>query len=379
MNLQMQKENPNRKIVMLVVTESCNLNCIYCYQGEKSSAIMTLDIAKERLNHHFNNSDDFEEIEIDLFGGEPFIYPNFIIGIVEWVKEQQFNKPFIFFASTNGTKIHGEIQEWLIKNKEYIWLSLSIDGLPETHNLNRSNSYSQIDIDFFKNTYPLQDVRMTINENSLSKLFDNIVHLHDLGFIVNAVFAQDVKWENKDNQQILLREISKLCEYYINNPNIPVCSILDLYLPSILVDDKILKKENTKWCGTGTAMVAIDINGNEYPCQAFLPSTMPKDCSWDQIDFNDNELFSSDDCKECLIRNICGTCYGINIRSRGNITKRDMQLCDFNKIVTLGTSYLLGKKFELEQFGKYDTATEKLKAIEAIERVQESYSPIYKL
>jgi radical SAM protein with 4Fe4S-binding SPASM domain len=220
---------------------------------------------------------------------------------------------------------------------------------------------------------------MTINEKTLSKLFDNIVHLQNFGFIVNAAFAQDIEWKNRNNQLILLEEIHKLCEYYISNPDISVCSILDTYLPSILIDDEILKKENTKWCGTGTNMVAIDIKGNEYPCQIFLPNTMPKECNWAQIDFRNSDLFSNNDCKTCLIRNICGTCYGINIRSRGDIAKRDLKLCDFKKILSLGASYLLGKKFELGYFGKYDTVEEKLKAIEAIEIIQDTYSLTYKL
>ena len=339
---------------------------------------MSLDVAKERLSYHFNNSSDFDEIEIDLFGGEPFLYPDFIIDIVEWTKSQQFNKPFIFFASTNGTKIHGPIQDWLKLNKEFICLSLSIDGLPETHNFNRNNSYSKIDIDFFRNTYPFQDIRMTINEKTLSNLSDNIIHLHNKGFLVSAVFAQDIEWKNKNNNRILLHEILKLSQYYIENSNIEVCSLLDSYLQSILIDDDILKKENTKWCGTGTNMIAIDIKGNEYPCQMFLPSSMPLSCEWENIDFKENDIFTDNECNSCLIKNICGTCYGLNIRSRGDIKKRDKHLCDFNKILCLGTSYLLGQLFELENFGRYDSVYEKLNVIKAIENVQIAYSSLYK-
>lgn len=374
------RKNPkaNRKIIVLVVTESCNLACSYCYQNTKSDRYMPINLAKEKLAFHFNNSDKFDEIEIDLFGGEPFLNPDFIIELVEWTKNQNFKKPFIFFASTNGTKIHTKIQQWLTTNKEFIWLSLSIDGKPETQNLNRSNSYSKIDIDFFRRTYPIQDVRMTINEITLNSLYDNVIYLHELGFCVSAAFAQDVEWFNPDNERILFVEIMKLCEFYIDHPETKVCSLLDKYLPVILSEDHKEVKENKKWCGSGTSIVAIDINGNEYPCQMFMPSSMPKTCDWQEIDFTNTESLTSHDCNSCLIRNICGTCYGINIRTRGSVSKRDSKICAFNQIIALGVSYLQGNKIALGNFEKYESDSKRYKAIEAIKLIQQTYSSLYK-
>ena len=369
----------NRKVVMLVVTESCNLKCSYCYQSSKSKKTMPIDLAKEKLANCFNDLENFDEIEIDLFGGEPFLNPNFIIELVEWTKKQKFNKPFIFFASTNGTKIHGEIQDWLIKNKDFIWLSLSIDGNSETQNLNRSNSYSKIDLEFFRKTYPLQDVRMTINEITLNNLFDNIKHLHDCGFIVTAAFAQDIEWLNEDNEKKLITEVRKLCDYYIKNPQIKVCSLLDIYLPIILTREKDNLQKKSNWCGSGTSIKAIDIEGNEYPCQIFLPSSMPNTSEWKSLDFLKTDCFRSDDCSNCLIQNICGTCLGINLRARGLVSKRDPSLCEFNKILALGSSYLLGKKFAKGNFGQYKLKSEQIEAIESIKLIQQAYSADYKL
>jgi len=189
-------KEPKRKIVMLTLTENCNLSCVYCFEKEKTKMVMDIQVAKNALTFEFNNSDDFDEIEIDLFGGEPTLCMDLIIDLVEWTYIQGFSKPYIFFLETNGTLVHGEFQKWLLKNKEYVWAGISLDGLPETHNRNRSNSYKSIDIDFFVKTYPGQSVRMTINNDTISTLSKDVVHLHSLGFEgVIATFAYGIEWD----------------------------------------------------------------------------------------------------------------------------------------------------------------------------------------
>lgn len=42
------------------------------------------------------------------------------------------------------------------------------------HNLNRSNSYNDIDVDFFRKTWPTQAIKMTISAETLPMLADGI-------------------------------------------------------------------------------------------------------------------------------------------------------------------------------------------------------------
>ena len=128
------ESSPKRKTIMLTVTEACNLRCTYCYQAGKSNRRMRLEKAKEIVRHEFGNSSDFDELQFDLFGGEPTLCKDFLISLVEWTLEQQFGKPFIFFLQTNGTLVHGAFQDWLRSHAEYVCAGLSLDGLPKTHN-----------------------------------------------------------------------------------------------------------------------------------------------------------------------------------------------------------------------------------------------------
>ena len=43
----------------------------------------------------------------------------------------------MFLITTNGTLIHGEIANWLSKNKERVRIKLSLDGDKQTHDRNR--------------------------------------------------------------------------------------------------------------------------------------------------------------------------------------------------------------------------------------------------
>ncbi len=170
-----------RKIVTMTITEDCNLSCTYCYEKAKTDKHMSLDLAKSIVQKELLNSDDFDEVEFNLFGGEPSLYFDIVKNLVKWT-DGRFTKPHIFFLETNGTLIHGEYQKWLTKYKEYVNVGISLDGTRESHNKNRCNSYDLIDIDFFVKTYPDQSIRMTICKDTIHNLSNDVIHLHNLGF-----------------------------------------------------------------------------------------------------------------------------------------------------------------------------------------------------
>lgn len=359
-----------RKIVVLTITEDCNLDCVYCFEKAKTKKVMDIQVAKVAIEYEFKNSDDFDEIEFDLFGGEPTLYINLIKEIVEWTYAQEFQKSYLFHLETNGTLVHGEFQEWLLRNKEYVYAGLSLDGTPETHNNNRSNSYNLIDIDFFVKNYPEQSVRMTVNRSTISNLSKDIIHLHNLGFPeVVATFAYGINWEINEIKNILELELRKLCNFYLENPEIKECSIFDMNLPDILHKERKIKK----WCGTGTTMVSYGIDGTKYPCHTFQPNTTSetKAIKFGEIDFNLIKDFSDPECSNCILEPTCPNCYGMNFVNGGDILTRNKQLCEIVKIRAIAISYLKAHKIEknLEQF----KPNEMFQTIEAIKEIQSKF------
>ena len=209
-------------------------------------------------------------------------------------------------------------------------MGLSLDGTRAMHNANRSNSFDLIDLDFFVKTWPEQGVKTTISPLSIETLAEGIIFMHQVGFKeISANHAEMIDlWSDPKYYDIFRREMAKLADFYLKNPGIKRCSLFDVEFGAVLI------KEHRKWCGIGTDMEAIDVDGSKHPCHLFFESVCGKDKSLegDKIDFTDENNYVSQKCADCPILNICPTCYASNYIARGNIAERDMSICEFQKI-----------------------------------------------
>lgn len=334
------------KSITLTLTAQCNLHCVYCYEHSKNDSAMSFDIARSILDSEMPECEG--QIYIELFGGEPFLAFDNIKRIYDYVNVNWPDKQWIMFATTNGTLIHDEIQDWLKNHKRFI-CGLSLDGNKLMQDINRSNSFDQIDIDFFIKQYPQQAIKMTVSQDTLPFLFDGIVYAHSKGFKVNCNLAFGIDWSDKNNVAILERELNKIIEYYLRNPEIEPCSMLNVPIEHLGTQKD--KKEIKKWCGTGTAMKAFYVDGNVYPCQFFMPISAGKDKAkkLGEIKFVDSipvELLD-EKCQSCLIREACPTCYGSNYISTGNIYSKDYNLCELTKIIIKARSYFKAMQWNM--------------------------------
>ena len=304
------EREPRRKIVVLTLTEQCNLRCRYCFERAREDKTMQADLAKRLIAHEFRNSADFDELEFDLFGGEVTLYPELLQDIVAWTVEQRFGKPWLFFIETNGTLVHGAIQDWLIKMKGSVYAGLSLDGAPATHNRNRSGSYDRIDIPFFVKNYPAQPVRMTIASETVGTLAQDIIHLHGLGFAeITATFAHGVDWPKALVHEVLVPQLDLLVDFYLDHPELIESSIFDMVLREALVEPAHPVRQ---WCGTGTSMTSYDTNGAQYPCHTFQGFVSDRQ-SQTLVDFNSIRDFRDPSCNSCILESLCPNCYGMNL------------------------------------------------------------------
>ncbi len=322
-----------QKTVTLVITEKCDLSCIYCYEHEKTARQMSFETAKSIIDAEIKISSKYD-LMFDFFGGEPFLNFNLIKEIVDYVCEKYGNN-YHFFATTNGTQIHGEIKEWLTKNKDIFTVGLSFDGNKEAQNINRSNSFNKIDLDFFANTYPEQPVKMTVSELSLPYFSDSVIFLHEKGFKVACNLAFMVDWMNPQNSTILQQQLEFLIDYYVKNPDIPRCTMLDFNI-ALLAHPTTKSDYVYKYCGCGTNMRVYSIDKKCYPCQLFAPVSAG-DKAIESCDFNvgrkiPKENYSSD-CNECYYSRICPMCLGSNYLSTGNMYKIDKGRCELSKVI----------------------------------------------
>ena len=94
------------KVCMLILTHSCNLNCSYCYERYKSSRKMSRETALRCLQEQLQEvreSDSFDWLLVDLFGGEPLLNAEVIRYLAEWVRANVQDIDVLFTISSNGT------------------------------------------------------------------------------------------------------------------------------------------------------------------------------------------------------------------------------------------------------------------------------------
>ena len=62
-----------KRSVTVMLTNRCNLNCIYCYETNKENKEIELNTALKIIGQELSCNDGYDSIEFNLFGGEPFL------------------------------------------------------------------------------------------------------------------------------------------------------------------------------------------------------------------------------------------------------------------------------------------------------------------
>jgi len=320
------RESITRRTCMLMVTHACNLNCTYCYESHKSNKKMPFDLAKSIIRKEFEtvkNDDRFTELEIDFMGGEPLMNFELIKQVVEWLRGESFDIPFICFATTNGTLLDDSKKEWFEKNKDMIWLGVSYDGSKDSQKINRGEKANVIDYDFFYRLWPKQGIKLTISKESLPLLASSIIETQKRGFLLTASLAHGVEWSDAD-AEIYISQLKMLSNTYFSEDSLPPINLLTRPLVGVHKPAPVQKR----FCGTGVHMVTYDVDGKNYGCHMFAPIVLGDAAITNEnIEWSCETVAEDPRCKECFLKDYCPTCMGFNYRYRGDVSKRDFNWC----------------------------------------------------
>lgn len=345
-------ENGNTKVIMLILTHSCNLKCAYCYERQKriTSKVMKFETAKIIIDEEIRSSlGKYNRIVIHFMGGEPFLRFGVIKNICEWVDSQKWPIDIVMSATTNGTLLNDN-KEWLQEHSTTFKVVLSADGDQAMQNKNRSNSYSSIDFDFYKSTWPDGKVKMTISPDTVKDVAKGVIFLHEKGIKRiegNLALSPDIKWGNeylKDYRN----ELRKLVMYYLDHPELHPASMVNVDICRIIHADNWEKR-----CSCGSRLVCYDTDGEPYPCHLFSPITLnEKQLRLFQnrnINFSDIDIFVDDKCEKCAIRKCCSRCYGMNYIYTGSIASTPAIVCSASQIEFFATCSLLYQRLRRHQ------------------------------
>jgi uncharacterized protein len=324
--------------------------------------VLSLADAISIINKELEADDNFDSVAVDFMGGEPFLEFDLIRKICEYYWENPTKRPILFFTTTNGTLVKGEIKDWLEKNHTRFSCALSLDGMKTSHNKNRCNSFDEIDIPFFLSMWPTQKVKAIVSMLTISDLCDNVIFLHQLGFTrIEIKLAYGFDWLNDDLCSKYKNELEKLLNFYADDLNYTPCSLLNLDLKKLLVKDKVVK-----WCNAGVRTISYDMDGNKYPCRYFQDLRKKDKLSIEDmwtINYAEIQETLELPCRQCIIRNVCRTCYAQNYELNGSFGRKPMFLCYPTRIGVYYSAKLFLKRFELG-----------IIADEAIENISEAVS-----
>ena len=369
------------KNVTFIVTKDCQLACKYCYLvGKNEKERMSFEIAKKAIDYLLDNPELFNEKSViwDFIGGEPFLEIDLIDKICDYLKTQMFEKnhpwfnSYRFSFSTNGVNYHEEkIQRYIEKNREHLSIGISIDGTEKKHDLNRvykngKGSYKDVvrNVPLWLEQFPHGGTKVTIANPDIPYIKESVLHLYNLGIKevnINCIF-EDV-WEEGDD--ILYEEqLIQLADAIIENGYYKdySCSFFTEWLGKPL--DK--ERDNQNWCGSGR-MLAIDAEGNFYPCVRFAQYSLRDKKAWmvgnihEGINKNKLRPFltldrctqSSQECIECTVAQGCAWCQGENYDAAetNTIYQRSTAICKMHKARVRANNYYWNKlyrKLELE-------------------------------
>ncbi len=341
-------DHPKRRTCMLMVTHGCNLNCTYCYEKFKNGAKqMPVSLAKEIITKEIEivKADErFEELEVDFMGGEPLLRFDLIKEITEWM-EQSCDIPFICFATTNGTLLNDEMKEWFREHKRSACLGASYDGAGgNAQGVNRGETAAEVDLDFFRETWPFQGLKMTISKDSLPYVFDSLVAAARQGDHIESSMAQGVDW-NVDDAILFYEQLQKLSAFYLEHPEYPPSNLLTRPLSSI--GDRT--EHQVKFCGSGTYMATYDVDGTLYGCHMFTPLVLGNRAlkHADFTGWNNDQAVTDPACRGCGMMNWCSTCIGFNLKDRGAVHLRDHRWCAINAAQAMAAC-----QFQIEYFSR---------------------------
>ena len=276
------------RTLVLMLTNSCNLSCRYCYEGREEGCAppsdgggvrqeMSGETIRRSVAFLLDHSGERRSVSVVFFGGEPLLRFPVLRNAVPDARAMAWErgKEISFSLTTNGTLLTPEIAAFLRENR--VSVCVSIDGPRAVHDLNRSypsgrGSYGDVmrGLSFLTEKgdgYPLA-ARVTLGRGAV-EVKETFDHLRGLGF--SEVGFAPVSAAEGSASLLTGRELDRaMCGFrdlaagYISDVRdrrMPAFSNLTQILSLIHRGDPMPFP-----CGAGIGMLAVDPSGTFYPC-----------------------------------------------------------------------------------------------------------------
>lgn len=345
--------------VTFQVTEDCNLQCTYCYQGHKSKKIMSWETAKACVDFLFRmakNEDGFinkytRGIILDFIGGEPLLQIKLIDKIVHYFIMKAIDEnpiwaeTYMISFATNGVLFFTEaVSDFIKKYKNHLSISVSIDGTKEMHDKCRvfPDGSGSFDLAYKAQKYLDKEfnydsgTKATISRENMPMLTETIKYYISEGYTeinANTIFEPD--WTTED-AKLFYSQLKEMADILL-----PYNGKIDI---SLFNEQFFCEKTDPTqtWCGGYDSMLAFDTEGNAYPCIRYMESSLGSDAppviignAWDglyvtkeQQDMHNClacttwQTQNDEECLNCPIAEGCADCAAEGYQHFGCFNKR---------------------------------------------------------
>jgi uncharacterized protein len=190
-----RKQNKEDDILFLLFspTNTCNMSCPYCYQGDKSAKNLdskylspeNIEAVKEFVHRTITNphATPIKSVNVEWFGGEPLLQKGIIRDLSKYILNLVDEHKLGFFGHiiTNGYLLDDKTWE-LFEECRITDVQVTIDGNEEMHNKMRSlvsgkGSYATILENVAR--MPKGKFNLTIRINGDREVFDHLPTLFD--------------------------------------------------------------------------------------------------------------------------------------------------------------------------------------------------------
>ncbi len=337
------------KMVILQVTQQCNLRCEYCaYSGNylnrgHANVRMNLETAKKSIDFLIDNSRDVDSVNIAFYGGEPLLEFALIKKCIHYAKEISEGKKVTFSFTTNGTVFTKEIIDFFELHDASI--TISLDGPKEINDKNRKfaasgcGTFESIskNLEFFRENYPEYFKKIIFNIvldrnnnfNCVNEFFTTYDIIKDSTINISGISTNYAKVEIKSSEEYEINLKYELFKLYLNKVN----RLDEKYVSKLVTRDydmlkiKIVKeRERTKElpekahhggpCVPGAQRLFVDVNGNLYPCERVSENSEVMRIGHIDTGFNIDKVrnllnvgkITEKSCRDCWAFRFCTLC-----------------------------------------------------------------------
>ena len=337
------KKKPQLENLFIEATLNCNEHCKHCGSNCGDLKLENGLTDEEIIDCLTKLKKDMIELPfITITGGEPLLRPN-LINMMKTIHELGYE----WGMTTNGTLITSEIAKQL-KEAGLFSVSVSIDGLEETHNWFRESKRGF--------HYALEGVNNLVKAGIPHVMITTVVHkrnikeLDEIKKEVEATHCEMWRIINVDpigraanNKEILLddEDYKYILDYIVenNSDKLPIIYSCNYFLG---FDYELKVRPWAFFCEAGLSIAGIQYNGDVGACLDIERSELTKQGNIREQDlldiwynefkiFRENKIEDSEKCQKCKEKHFCN---GGGFHT-WDFENKEPKICIFEKINNL--------------------------------------------